>query len=54
MVLLICLMTDGSSVIPSAFPFENTGFFNTLRIVLITLSAFEGPLSVIVNNDVYF
>ena len=39
-------MTDGSSDIQLAFPFSNTGFFNKLRIVLITRSAIEGPLSV--------
>ena len=46
MVLLYCLITDGSSINQSAFLFSNTGFLNTFRIVLMTRSAFDGPLSV--------
>ena len=46
MVFLYCLKTHGSSLNQSAFPAKKTGFFNKLRIVLITRSAIEGPLSV--------
>ena len=46
MVLLYCFITDGSSYIQSVFPAKNIGFFNKLRIALITRSAVEGPLSV--------
>ena len=45
MVLLYCLITDGSSEIQLALPAKNTGFFNKLRIVLTTRSAILGPLS---------
>ena len=39
-------MTDGSSLSEAAFAFLNTGFFNKFLTVLMTLSAFEEPLSV--------
>ena len=45
-VLLYCLMTDGSSDNQSPFPAKKTGFLNKLRIVLITLSENDGHLSV--------
>ena len=37
-------MIDGKSLNQLALPFSNTGFFNKLRIVLMTRSAIEGPL----------
>ena len=45
-VLLYFLVIDDNSDNQSAFHFSSTGFFDKLRTVLITRSAFEGPLSV--------
>ena len=43
MVLLHCLIADGSSFNQSEFPFENTGFFNGLRIVLLNILTKTSP-----------
>ena len=45
-VLLCFLKTDVNSDIHEVFPSKKAGFFNKLRIVLITFSAIDGPLSV--------
>ena len=45
-VFLYFLTTDESSDNQSAFLFKNTDIFNNFFIVLLTLSAIEGPLSV--------
>ena len=42
-VLLYCLITDGSSLKQSAFPAKNTGFFKRLPIVLLNLAANTAP-----------
>ena len=39
-------MIDSNSFIHEASPVKNTGFLKRLRIVLMTRSAIEGPLSV--------
>ena len=39
-------MTDGSLLSQSALPARKIGFFNRLRIVLLTRSAIEGSLPV--------
>ena len=46
MVILHCLITDGSSLNQLALPARKIGFFNKLRKVLITCSAIDGPLPV--------
>ena len=46
MALLLFLRTVDSSDNQLALLFRKTGFFNKLRIVLITVSAILGPLSV--------
>ena len=45
MIFLYLLMTDGSSLDQLPFPFSDTGFFIKLRIVLMTRSHIDGPLS---------
>ena len=45
MVLLYCLITDGSSLNQLALPARKIGFFNQPRIVQKTRSAIDGPLS---------
>ena len=45
-VLLYCLITDGSSVNQSALPAKNFGFFNKFLLVLMTRSAIDDLLSV--------
>ena len=47
-------MIDGNSRNESALPFEKTGFFKRLRIVLITRSAMICPLSVYREKNVVF
>ena len=54
MVLLYCLITDDNSDNQSAFAAKNTGFFNKLRIVLMTLPLFEEHYQYILKNVVYF
>ena len=44
--IIILFDNRSSSLIQLAFPSKNTGFFNKLPIVLMTLSAFGGRLSV--------
>ena len=45
-VLIYCLVIDGTWDIQSAFPFSNTGFFSKLCIVLLTPSTIVGALTV--------
>ena len=53
-VLLYCLMTDGSSLSQPVDAIRNTGFFSKVRIVLKNRSAVEGTLSVNLESDVLF